>query len=111
MKAQVVIGTLYVNHQVRADSAEPVLATARRACVGLAYVAPARNGWVAVYDESSDTQDEPTSGCGGSRLGSKGPPYQILLPIVPTPQTKDTRLYSAFSTTGFGEGVGSFSRN
>jgi ankyrin repeat protein len=36
------MGTFYVNQQVRADSAEPVLATARRACVGLAYVAPAR---------------------------------------------------------------------
>jgi ankyrin repeat protein len=52
------LGTFYVNHQVRGDTAEPVLALARRVCVGLAYVAPARNGWVAVYDESSDTQDE-----------------------------------------------------
>src|SRR5262245_40366256 len=52
------MGLFYVNSQVRADSAGPVRAMARRACISLAYVAPPRNGWVAVYDEASDAQDE-----------------------------------------------------
>ncbi len=53
------MGNFYVNHQVRADSAEPVVAMARRVCCGLAYVAPSRNGWVGVFDEASNRQDDP----------------------------------------------------
>ncbi len=52
------MGSFYVNYQIRAHSAAPVIAAARRVCVGLAYVAPACNGWVALYDEASDGQDE-----------------------------------------------------
>ncbi len=53
------MGNFYVNYQVRADPAEPVVAAARRACCGAAYVAPARNGWVGVFDEAS-RQDQET---------------------------------------------------
>ncbi len=52
------MGNFYVNYQVRADSAEPVVAAARRACCGPAYVAPTRNGWVGVFDEASRQDQE-----------------------------------------------------
>ena len=52
------MGNSYVNYQVRANSIRPVVAMARRVCCGPAYVDTAGDGWVGVFDEISDRQDQ-----------------------------------------------------
>jgi len=52
------MGNFFTNFQVRADAIDPVLVEARRACLGRAFVAPPEGGWVAVYDEATEGQDE-----------------------------------------------------
>src|SRR5258708_5159051 len=54
------MGSFLTNYQVRSDSASAV----REALAGLvqsrAYVSPPKDGWVTVYDEASDHQDDVT---------------------------------------------------
>lgn len=52
------MGSFFVNHQVRTQSASDVVAALRKLIRTSAYVAPCSNGWVGVYDEACDTQDE-----------------------------------------------------
>ena len=53
------MGNSYVNHQVRAESVDPVVAMARRVCCGPAYVAPTGEGWVGVFDEGVESAGNP----------------------------------------------------
>jgi hypothetical protein len=60
------MGAFFTNYHVRSDS----LATVRDAVAELiqtrAFVSPPKNGWVTIYDEDSDNQDEATL----SRIGA-----------------------------------------
>src|SRR6188508_270909 len=53
------MGSFFTNYQVRHENAGAV----RDALVSIkrdvrAYISPAKNGWVTVYEEESDTQDD-----------------------------------------------------
>lgn len=52
------MGAFFTNYQVRSNSAEEVIRVVAAAAKGRAYVSPPKNGWVTVYDEASDDQDE-----------------------------------------------------
>jgi hypothetical protein len=52
------MGSFFTNYQVRSDSALPVREALAGLAQGRAYVSPPKNGWVSVYDEKSDEQDD-----------------------------------------------------
>jgi hypothetical protein len=52
------MGAFFTNYQVRSDSAEKVIGVAARSVKTRAYVSPPKDGWVTVYDETSDDQDQ-----------------------------------------------------
>jgi hypothetical protein len=54
------MGAFFTNHQVRDKSATEVCDALKPLLEGHAYVSPEKNGWVTVYDEASDRQEEST---------------------------------------------------
>ena len=54
------MGASFTNYQVRAKSASTVKKAFEPLVKSRAYVSPAKNSWVTIYDESSDNQDETT---------------------------------------------------
>ena len=52
------MGAFFTNYQVRSDSAEKVMDVVARSVKTRAYISPPKDGWVTVYDETSDDQDE-----------------------------------------------------
>jgi len=52
------VGAFFTNYQVRSDSMEDVIRVLNSSVRRRAYISPPKNGWVTVYDESSDDQDE-----------------------------------------------------
>jgi hypothetical protein len=52
------MGAFIVNYQVRADSLAAVRDVLEKMVTARACVSPAKNGWVTVYDEESDSQDD-----------------------------------------------------
>lgn len=54
------MGAFLTNYQVRTKSASAVKKTIATLVQSRAYVSPEKNGWVTVYDESSDEQNEAT---------------------------------------------------
>jgi hypothetical protein len=56
------MGAFFTNYQVRTKSASAVKKALVTLVQSRAYVSPEKNGWVTVYDESSEDQDEATLG-------------------------------------------------
>ena len=54
------MGASFTNYQVRAKSASKVKKAIEPLVKSRAYVSPEKNGWVTIYDESSDDQNEAT---------------------------------------------------
>ncbi len=54
------MGASFINYQVRAKSASKVKKAIEPLVKSRAYVSPEKNGWVTIYDESSDDQNEAT---------------------------------------------------
>jgi hypothetical protein len=52
------VGAFFTNYQVRSNSASEVKKALAPLAKSRAYVSPAKNGWVTVYDEESDSQDQ-----------------------------------------------------
>jgi hypothetical protein len=56
------MGAFFTNYQVRTKSASAVKKAIATLVQSRAYVSPEKNGWVTVYDESSEEQNEATLG-------------------------------------------------
>ncbi len=52
------MGSFFTNYQIRSESQENVVSILTPLVKQRAYVSPPKNGWVTVYDEASDEQDE-----------------------------------------------------
>ena len=52
------MGAFIVNYQVRSGSLAAVREVLKSLVTAQAYVSPPKNGWVTVYDEESDSQDD-----------------------------------------------------
>jgi len=52
------MGSFFTNFHIRTDSQDKVRAALTPLVKGRAYVSPPGNGWVTLYDEASDDQDE-----------------------------------------------------
>src|SRR5262245_43711527 len=52
------MGSFFTNFHVRSESQDKVRAALLPLVEARAYVSPPTNGWVTVYDEASDQQDE-----------------------------------------------------
>jgi hypothetical protein len=51
------MGASFVNYHLRIADTAAVVHAAQERISGRAYISPARNGWVTLYDETSDAQD------------------------------------------------------
>jgi hypothetical protein len=51
------MGNFLTNYQIRAASAPAVVTAARPILAGRAAISPAHNGWITLYDETSESQD------------------------------------------------------
>jgi hypothetical protein len=54
------MGASFTNYQVRAKSASKVKKALEPLLKSRAYISPEKNGWITIYDESSDEQNEAT---------------------------------------------------
>src|SRR5207249_11448422 len=52
------MGSFYTNYQVRSDSMPAVVKALGPLVQARAYISPPSGGWVTVYDEASDDQDD-----------------------------------------------------
>ncbi len=52
------MGAFLTNYQIRSDDSAAVRTALEPLAPGRAYVSPAKNGWVTVYEETSDDQDD-----------------------------------------------------
>jgi hypothetical protein len=51
------MGSFFVNYQIRGNSAAVVVKAMQELAQSRAYVSPSNNGWITVYDQASDSQD------------------------------------------------------
>jgi hypothetical protein len=65
------MGAFFVNYQIRSTDQSKVTTAAAELVQGRAYVSPPKNGWVTLYDETSDAQDAYEIGRLGSELSTK----------------------------------------
>jgi len=61
----------FVNYQIRSDDQAAVVAAASELVKGRAFVSPARNRWVTLYDENSELQDAYEIGRLGGELSAR----------------------------------------
>ena len=52
------MGSFLTNYQVKTEDYDKVIKIMEQIAKKSAFVAPAKNGWIAVYDETSEEQDE-----------------------------------------------------
>jgi hypothetical protein len=65
------MGAFFVNYQIRSEDQTKVVTAAGELVQGRAYISPPKDGWVTVYDETSESQDVYEIGRLGSELSTK----------------------------------------